>query len=476
MERGTAFIGRPPPRGGWLVALGLAAAAVAAETASAGFEAGKAVMRGVAPGERAGPPEIRPVPGPRPGLDGGVLSRGDVVLQGALRSPLRGRGSLMFWFHLDQTYRSGTAASLLTETLVELPGAFRVSFEVEKSAVTLAVEWDGRREEVFEKHVRVILPELPGPAWHHVAVNWDGAAGEANVFLDGTPYYVPGEKLPRWRIGTATSLKWHAGRFPVADLRLGDAPVSEAEVRARVGPERTGALAALLGAKELGPPAVGDGRGATLYESSLGAEAAVDGWRLEGPGRIAHRDGWMEVRSERPEGPQGHVVFWCPHVFPERWVAEWDFELLEPKGLCIVFFAAQGRHGRDLFDPSLGPRDGVFRQYTLGDIDCYHISYFANTPDVPRAVANLRKNHGFYLLSNGPVGVPVAKAGTVHRALLVKDGAHVSMAVDGRRIIDYVDDGIRAGPVWGQGRIGLRQMQWTVARYRNFRVSEPEGR
>jgi hypothetical protein len=39
-----------------------------------------------------------------------------------------------------------------------------------------------------------------------------------------------------------------------------------------------------------------------------------------------------------------------------------------------------------------------------------------------------------------------------------------------RVVIDYTDDGSGYGPPLGAGKIGLRQMQWTVAKYRDFRV------
>jgi hypothetical protein len=42
---------------------------------------------------------------------------------------------------------------------------------------------------------------------------------------------------------------------------------------------------------------------------------------------------------------------------------------------------------------------------------------------------------------------------------------------DGRVIIDYTDDQPeRYGKPYAGGKIGFRQMQWTRARYRNFRV------
>jgi hypothetical protein len=256
----------------------------------------------------------------------------------------------------------------------------------------------------------------------------------------------------------------------LADVRVRPEPFTPAELHALDGPEHAGQLDQLLGAQDLGTLSVGDRVGATLYQNDLSSARAVADWVLEGPAIITFHDGWMEMKSQRPDGPQGHFVHWCPQEFPDRFVAEWEFELIGEKGLCILFFAAKGKGGVDLFDSSLLPRTGIFGQYVIGDIDCYHISYFANTPNEPRRVANLRKNRGFYLLANGPVGVATSRSG-LHRALLIKDGPHIQMAVDGRKIIDYVDDGQRAGPAWADGKIGFRQMQWTSARYRNFRVS-----
>ena len=50
------------------------------------------------------------------------------------------------------------------------------------------------------------------------------------------------------------------------------------------------------------------------------------------------------------------------------------------------------------------------------------------------------------------------------------NGVVPTLIHDGRVIIDYTDDGRRYGPVYRDGKIALRQMQWMVAKYRNFRV------
>jgi hypothetical protein len=54
--------------------------------------------------------------------------------------------------------------------------------------------------------------------------------------------------------------------------------------------------------------------------------------------------------------------------------------------------------------------------------------------------------------------------------ILVKKDNQISMTVDGREIINWLDDGQEYGPVLGAGKIGFRQMKWTHFRYRNFKV------
>ncbi|HWB90818.1 MAG TPA: DUF1961 family protein, partial [Puia sp.] len=88
-----------------------------------------------------------------------------------------------------------------------------------------------------------------------------------------------------------------------------------------------------------------------------------------------------------------------------------------------------------------------------------------------RGDSRLRKDPMNALLCQGEAGV-ATRSTEEHKVRLVKDGAHITMYVDERKIIDYTDDGKQYGPVYGAGRIGLRQMRWTDFRYRNFTVWE----
>lgn len=210
--------------------------------------------------------------------------------------------------------------------------------------------------------------------------------------------------------------------------------------------------------------------GSLIYSNTLTHKDSLVDWVMEGAGEVAVDSGGMTMYS--PD-ENGHHVFWCPKDLPARFVAEWEVRNLHMEaGLCILFFAAKGRKGEDIFDPKLAKRRGVFNQYTKGDIDNYHISYYANTPtQKDRSHSHLRKNHGFRKVQAGELGIP-PDSEEVYRIRLVKDNGHITMSVDGRMIIDWTDDGKTFGEVLSSGKFGFRQMKWTRMVYRNLRVWE----
>jgi len=212
-------------------------------------------------------------------------------------------------------------------------------------------------------------------------------------------------------------------------------------------------------------------KGELLYENPMASENQMSNWVMEGPGKTEYKDGWMHMYSPEEEG---HHVFWCPEDFPSDFIAEWELQNQETDaGLVIIFFSALGINGESIFDLSFPKRNGVFRQYTKSEyFNNYHISYYANGKDNrAREVAHLRKNSGFHKVQVGELGIPL-NSEAIHKMRLVKDGAHITCYVDGRKIIDWKDDGEEYGTVLGGGKIGLRQMKWTHFRYSNFKVWE----
>lgn len=210
-------------------------------------------------------------------------------------------------------------------------------------------------------------------------------------------------------------------------------------------------------------------KGELIYENDFSDPNQVRDWVMEGPGTIDFKEGWMHMYSP---GEEYHHVFWCPQDFPDRIIVEWEAQNLETDaGLCIIFFAAKGVNGEDIFDPALPPRDGDFGWYIKDTLRSYHVSYYANTPQKPdRNTAHLRKNNRFHLVYSGPEGIPTQST-QIHKMKLIKNGPMIRMYVDDRMVIDWVDtDETDPRPYYQSGKIGFRQMQWTHFRYRNFKV------
>lgn len=233
------------------------------------------------------------------------------------------------------------------------------------------------------------------------------------------------------------------------------------------------ACMALVSIMAVATPDSWPNKGKLLYSNNLSTTAQVADWRMEGPAKIEFNKGWMQMYS--PD-EQGHHVLWCPQDFPDAFIAQWQVQNLKfDAGLVIVFLAATGVKDEDIFDPTLPLRDGTFTQYTLGAIKSYHISYYANAAHNPnRAHANLRKNNTFSLLQEGAQGIPTLST-VPHTVTLIKDGAHIQMFIEQRKIIDYLDNQaviaeVDTGPALGAGKMGFRQMQWTKFQYRNFKV------
>lgn len=212
-----------------------------------------------------------------------------------------------------------------------------------------------------------------------------------------------------------------------------------------------------------------------IYENPLATEADVRGFRLEGQAEVSFPEGRMrmENRIDPAEGQKANFVYWCPEMLPDNIAITWEFRALREPGLCILFFAATGRHGEDLFDPALAARTGEYNLYHHGDINALHISYFRRKHPTERAfqTCNLRKSYGFHMVAQGADPLPsVEDAMPPYHIELVKRGPEVHFAINELPILHWVDDGQSYGPVLGGGRIGFRQMAPLVGEYANLKV------
>ena len=106
-------------------------------------------------------------------------------------------------------------------------------------------------------------------------------------------------------------------------------------------------------------------------------------------------------------------------------------------------------------------------------MNSYHISYWACAPDnggTPRRTANVRKNHGFQLVSCGSDNIAGQGPGP-HIVRLLKFDGRIVIETAGKLSAAWFDNGKTHGPALKGGQIGLRQMGHTrSASYGSFTV------
>lgn len=201
-----------------------------------------------------------------------------------------------------------------------------------------------------------------------------------------------------------------------------------------------------------------------VYENAFTDDDALQDWRLEGGKGMRVQKGRLVLESEPPNptlsATSNHLVCWLAKEMPADFLLEFKVCPRDRnKGLNIVFFNARGLHGESIFEPTLMPRSGIFTQYHSGDLNNYHVSYWAGG----RGTANVRKNKGFTLAATGPDLIAQAPADAFQTVRLYKRGGTIRLAVDDVISVAYDDDGKASGPVWtNPGWIGLRQMAHTV--------------
>ncbi|MEI7832505.1 MAG: YesU family protein [bacterium] len=212
-----------------------------------------------------------------------------------------------------------------------------------------------------------------------------------------------------------------------------------------------------------------------LHANPLSCPADVADWHMEGDAHITFPNGRMRIKNARnaDEGQAANLVYWCAETFPDNIAISWDFWPVREPGLCILFFAACGQQGEDLFDPSLAPRTGIYNQYHHGDINALHVSYFRRKNPSERAfhTCNLRKSYGFHLVAQGADPIPdVVDTMPPYHIQLIKAGPAVAFTINDLPILHWKDDGEAFCPVLGGGKIGFRQMAPLIGEYANLTV------
>lgn len=379
-------------------------------------------------------------------------------------------GTLMFWFRCDQPNPPTREGRVRWTPLTagDEPGpVIHVHQMFHQAQILVNNPWDERHRGGARD---VYSHFIPGK-WYHLAMTWKREDNDLAYYLFGD---AQSDTLGKWNVLETSDAPWaemlQVGSTlgSVDDLRIYDRAMTGEEIIAAGDYRDAEAMYdegkiyydTILDIEHL--------KGDLIVEDRF-EEPWEQNWTLEGPGIITQEDGRLRIQLPDPDAEgANHIVLWNNTPHPTDFIAEWEFTPNDLAGLCIVFFSARGVDGESIFDPALAPRDGTFTGYTMGDINSYHISYFRNTCTRSPNTA-LRKNSGFWRVVGGYDFIPL-ETGVTSKLTLVKRGAHIQLAINDRVSIDWVDDGVSRGPVWGSGYFGLRQMLTTDGWYSNVRI------
>lgn len=110
----------------------------------------------------------------------------------------------------------------------------------------------------------------------------------------------------------------------------------------------------------------------------------------EGPNSVEVRDGKLVIktREKTPDGkPESGQYLWFKADLPSGFRLEFDFTPISPSGFFLLCFCAKGVDGADILGDKLMrdyKTEKDFKKYTIGPVNCYHISYRRNEHCVRR--------------------------------------------------------------------------------------------
>lgn len=212
-----------------------------------------------------------------------------------------------------------------------------------------------------------------------------------------------------------------------------------------------------------------------LYSNPLATPGDIADFVAEGQPLTSFPRGCLRLENgmDPKEGQAANFLFWCPETLPADLVVRWRFRPVREPGLAMFWWSAAGRDGQDLFDPSLPARSGPYRQYHSGAINGYHLSYFRRKNPDERGfhTCNLRKSHGFHLVTQGADPIPdVIDVDRAYALELAVSNGWVRFSIDELPVLWWRDDGETYGPRLGPGHIGFRQMAPMIAEYSDLEV------
>lgn len=170
-------------------------------------------------------------------------------------------------------------------------------------------------------------------------------------------------------------------------------------------------------------------------------------------------------------GPS-HMVVWNK----DQYAGDMMFEFTvnhhgSDDGLTLVFFAATGMEGQDIFDLSLPVRDGVYKTYNRG-LSNYTVSYWSRNQKAgavkkgERYSNRVRKNPGMNMLASNP-SLTDKCDDCDYKIRILKSEGSITVEINGT-IVNHITD---ASTPHDRGYIGLRSMMGiNMVSYDDFKV------
>lgn len=221
--------------------------------------------------------------------------------------------------------------------------------------------------------------------------------------------------------------------------------------------------------------------GDLIYENPLASEEDTKNFVMEGDAKVSFPEGKMRLENNLDPslGQASNYVYWCDKKLPDSIIIEWSFKPLNDDGLAIMFFSADGRDGKDLFDSSLAKRDGQYKLYHSGDINAFHVSYYRHSTEDESNfnVCNLRKSAGFKMVAQGADPLPAARyVKEPYKMRIIKDKELVRFyiidQVTGAELMpfEFIDNEEENGKILEGGYIGFRQKAPLIGEYSDLKV------
>jgi hypothetical protein len=167
-----------------------------------------------------------------------------------------------------------------------------------------------------------------------------------------------------------------------------------------------------------------------------------------------------------------HMVVWNNNRFPPDMLFEFTVNHHgSDDGLTLVFFAAEGLEGQDVFDLDLPPRNGIYKNYNRGQLQNYTVSYWSRNkkPSLVKRgeqyTNRMRRNPGANKLSTEYSRTDKCND-CDYRIRVLKLGGSLSVEINGEVVNRTTDP----EPL-GSGYIGLRNMMGVdKVSYDDFKV------